>query len=96
MSDQVRRFLLTLNVILLGLAADLLEEDGRNDVPQSAMLAITGYLNRRPLERYNHARMKAKREAMDKIMLPKPEHALEAQVRESSQVSDGARNVRPV
>jgi integrase len=40
-------------------------------VPESTMLAIMGHMSRAMLERYSHIRMKAKREAVRSLELPK-------------------------
>ena len=40
-------------------------------VPESTMLAIMGHMSRAMLERYSHIRMKAKREAVKSLELPK-------------------------
>jgi integrase len=49
-------------------AATKLAEAG---VPESTMLAIMGHMSRAMLERYSHIRMKAKREAVKSLELPK-------------------------
>jgi integrase len=40
-------------------------------VPESTMLALAGHMSRAMLERYSHIRMKAKREAVKSLELPK-------------------------
>ena len=40
-------------------------------VPESTMLALMGHMSRAMLERYSHIRMRAKREAVKSLELPK-------------------------
>jgi site-specific recombinase XerD len=66
-------------------------------VPESTMLAIMGHMSRAMLERYSHIRMKAKREAVKSLELPKLGPRLVStpmsKGRQSQETSDSAKAV---
>jgi integrase len=66
-------------------------------VPESTMLAIMGHMSRAMLERYSHIRMKAKREAVKSLELPKVGPRLifsaTSKERQSPEIQDSAESV---
>jgi integrase len=57
-------------------------------VPESTMLALAGHMSRTMLERYSHIRMKAKRAAVDMILLAQPEQKPELLPKVSPKVEE--------